>query len=203
MDVRVRMDSKELKRLRKDLNALGVEKMPRAATRALNRAAQSTRTAILREASGETGIKRKRLDRRIRFQRRDEARKEKLRSQVFLVVSDVPVTYLGAPRQLKKGAKVKGRTYERAFVATVGKHTGVYRRPNAGHGKMTAKQYRAILQKKGIDAVERQFRFPLREIKETIRAGMTGVSERMVEQVGEPEFRKRFYHEVERAFRER
>ena len=153
----ITVDKRQLGNLSKKLGQMkGIER--KATTRALNRAAARTHTAILREAAGDLGVTQKRLRRRIRHQQRDKAAGDRLRSQVFLVISDAPVSWQGKPKQTAAGVRVKGRMYERAFVATVGKHTGVYRRKQMGAGTMTPKQYQAIMMR-GMVKESRKYRF--------------------------------------------
>jgi hypothetical protein len=197
--MKILVSTRQLRNLRKGLHATGVAHLPGVTVRALNRAAQSTQTAILRESAAELGVTRKRLVRRVRFERRDEATTERYRSQVFIVTSDMPVSYLGKPRQNRRGVRVKGRQYDRAFISEFASgHTAVVRRYVLGQGTMTPKQYKAILAKKGYKKVGRQFRLPVKEIKETVRYVLRGIADGAIKNVGEPTFRKRFWHEMRR-----
>jgi len=196
--MKITVNTKSLKGLGKKLAAMpGKER--RAVTRAANRATQRTRTAILRRASGELGVTQKRLRRRVRQQRRDLATEQRPRSQVFLVISDAPVSWQGKPVQTPKGARVKGRVYDRSFVAKVGNHTGVFRRKMPGGGKLTAKQYQAIMMR-GMTADSKRFRFPITEIKGSIRVPLRRASDDLIETVGIPEFRKQLVHNLKREF---
>lgn len=197
--MKITVRAQELKGLIKQLNSMS-EKEKAAASRALNRAAKSTQTAIIRESSSEFGVTQKRLRRRIRYFQRDKATKQRLRSQVFLVISDVPVSWLGKPKQTPKGARVKGRTYDRSFVAKVGNHVGVFRRKMPGGGSMTSKQYQAIMMR-GMTADSKHFRFPITEIKETVRLFLKRIGDEAVVRVGEPAFRKSLIHELRREFK--
>ncbi len=200
--MKIVIDMKEMKELKKKLADLGEKKVPGACMRALNRAASRTQTEIRRKAGAKLGVTQKRLKNRVRFQRRDQASKDKLRSQVFIVISNLPVIYLGKAKQLAEGVLVKGRFYERAFVATVGKHKGVFRRITLGPGIMSQQQWRAIFLRRGMEvqgATTGYLRF--KEVKEKVGAQLMGISDDMIEKVGEPEFRQRFRHELERAFK--
>lgn len=179
MKVNVRFSNREVRRLRDDLRRLQKDTIPGATARALNRAAEVMRSQIIREASGELKITQKRTRRKIRFQRRDRATKERQRSQVFLVTSKLPVSYMGSVRQLKKGAKVRGKLYAGAFKATMASgHVGVFYR-------------------------EGPKRHPIREVTEDIRIDLMGIADDAVRKVGEPEFRKRFKHELGRVLKEK
>ncbi len=196
--MKLNINMKSLKGLGKKLETIqGKERQ--AIARAANRATQRTHTAILREAASGLGVTQKRLRRRIRRQRRDLATESRLRSQVFLVISDAPVSWQGQPKQTLKGARVKGRVYERSFVAEVGGHVGVFRRRQLGGGTMTSKQYQAIMMR-GMTRDSRRYRFPIQEIKGSIRVFLKRASDEMIERIGVPEFRKRFIHEMKREF---
>lgn len=195
----IKTNTRELKVLTKKLGKMktGVRG---ATARALNRAAQRTHTAIMREASKDLGVTQKRIKRRVRHQRRDQASEQRQRSQVFLVISDAPVSWLGKPKQTPKGVRVRGRMYERAFVAKVGQHTGVFRRKQMGHGTMSARQYQAIMMR-GMTRESRNYRYPLQEIKGTIRVLVKHIADDAIERVGEVEFRKRLVHELGRMYK--
>jgi len=174
----ITISTKQIKNMGRALRNVGEKKVPRAAMRALNRAAERTRTAVIKETAKDLKVTQKRLKRRVRFQRRDQATTAKLGSQVFLVISDMPVTYLGAARQTKRGVVVKGKLYEGKFKAKMpGGHVGVY-------GRTGAK------------------RFPIKEVREQVRADMKGIADEQIQTVGEATFRERFKYELMREFGE-
>ncbi len=171
MEVRYHAD---IRRLRKYLKNIGKNLVPTATVRALNRAAQQTQTAIKRKVSIELGVKQKQIRRRVRFGRRDKAKTSDYRSGVFLVISALPVSYLGTVRQTRPGAKVKGKLYKGAFKATMSSgHIGVFRR-------LGKKQH------------------PIKEVKERIDFKLMSIAENEANEVGVEVFRDRFFHELQR-----
>jgi hypothetical protein len=168
----------DMKNVRKWLHAVGEDKVPGATVNALNRAAQMTQTSIRRKLASQLGIKQKQVKRRVRFGRRDKAKKGKYESGVFLVISQLPVSYLGSIRQTKAGARVKGKLYSKAFKATMPSgHTGVFLPKNPA---------------------DKRWRRPIREVKEPIDARMLGIAQNEAEQVGAKVFQQRFVHELKR-----
>lgn len=165
----------DIRKLRKKLHALGADKVPRATVNALNRAAEQSRTQILREINKRDTITQKRLRRRVRFERMDQARMDRMKSRVFLILTKMPVSYFGSVRQTKAGAKVRGKLYKGAFKAQMNSgHVGVFRRPTAR-------------------------RFPIAEIKEKLSTDLPWVTQRVVATVGRDAFQRRMNHELDRV----
>ncbi len=161
----VRQVSRSLKKAQRQM-------LPAAVPPALNRAVKKAHTAAVRGTARSLGIKQKRIRRRIRHQKQDKATRKKWISGLYSVLTDMPASYFGKPRQLKKGAKVRKKTYVGAFVAPMPQgHIGVYRRK-------TKKRY------------------PLVEEKVKVSNVFEHESEKAITKVAAPEFSKRLKHEI-------
>ncbi len=165
----------DIRKLRKKLHALGADKAPRATVNALNRAMEASRTRIVQEVGAREHITAKRLKRRVRFERIDQARMDRMKSRVFVVLTKMPVSYFGTVRQTKAGAKVRGKLYPGAFKAQMRSgHVGVFRRVGPR-------------------------RFPIEQIKEKLSSDLPWISRRVVQTTGIETFQRRMTHELDRV----
>jgi hypothetical protein len=165
----------DIRRLRKKLHELGVAKVPRATVNALNRAMEASRTRIVKEVGARETISAKRLKRRVRFERIDQARMDRMKSRVFVVLTKMPVSYFGAVRQTKAGAKVRGKLYPGAFKARMKSgHVGVFYRSGPR-------------------------RFPITQVKERLSSDLPWISRRVVQTTGVETYQRRLTHELDRV----
>lgn len=181
------MDNSGLKKL---LRKVEKDVIPAATAAALNRTMKKAHTVTIRDIAAQTGIKQRILRGRIRFTLRDRALRSRLESKLYLVTSPLAVAYLGKPTQGKKGTRVKGVLYLRAFVATMKSgHTGVFvREPGAG-----GKGEKRPLSRKGTG---HRVATPVEEIRKPIRAEIDRVAKATIDDVGIAEFQKRLDHEI-------
>ena len=117
------------------------ERAPYAIARALNRAAQSATTAMIRAISQDTGVKQADLRGSTKRNRRiwsSEARPDRPICTVFATTERIPLMDFGARgpepsrgkgRGVRAGLRGGARTYRNAFIATMSSgHKGVFQR---------------------------------------------------------------------------
>ncbi len=135
----------------------------------------ASKTAIVREVGERDTITAKRLKRRVRFERIDQARMDRMKSRVFVVLTKMPVSYFGSVRQTKAGAKVRGKLYPGAFKAKMSSgHVGVFYRSGPR-------------------------RFPIKQVKERLSSDLSWISRRVVQTTGVETYERRLTHELDRV----
>lgn len=165
----------EVDQVKRGLTDIELLVVPEAVQAGLNKTMKKTHTAAVREASKKLRVKQSYMRRKLRFQRRDRASRWNWEAGVFTILSDLPASAFGKPRQLKTGSKAGRYRFPGAFVASVPKGKG-----SPDVWKRTTKA-----------------RFPIRKERIRVREELETVVKEAIAKVGIPEFRKLFEHEME------
>lgn len=136
------------RQIRRSLGELD-RSLTRAKRRAVNKTARWVRTRAIREIAAANNIPQKILrgHRNPVSGKKTRGRRGRVfvsravegheHASLWIGTRAVAAGYLGTPHQFRYGAKVRGRKFEKAFVATMASgHVGIFRRAKDGDGRV-------------------------------------------------------------------
>lgn len=161
---------KQIQKILQEINALP-EQVLQASISAMNRTADWLKGKLAKDISAQKRVKLKLIRDRISVQR---ASKRDRHATLFCNFKSIRVKDLGGVKQTPIGVVAGGKMYPHAFIANLGKNTGVYRRKT-------------------------KKRFPLESVTIQIFDDAAKAIEDLVGTEAKQFFEKRFFHELKRV----